>query len=69
MVPIGRHHPLDGVTNSKYKVLPFLTKIFFCKVKKALAFNRDRCGHLALCLQLILSHWLKYDNTTKNVGF
>ncbi len=23
---IGRHHPLDGVTKSKYKLLPFLTK-------------------------------------------
>jgi hypothetical protein len=51
---IGRHHPLDGVTNSKYRLLPFLTKIFFGKTKKALAFNRDRCGHLALCLPLIL---------------
>jgi hypothetical protein len=48
---------LDGVTNSKYKLLPFLTKKNF-KVKKALAFNRDRCGHLALCLQLILFHYL-----------
>ncbi len=26
--PIGRHHSLDGVTYSKYKLLPFLTKIF-----------------------------------------
>ncbi len=39
---IGLHHPLDGVTNSKYKLLPFLTK-FFCKAKKALTFNQDRC--------------------------
>jgi len=52
---IGRHHPLEGVTNSKSKLLSFLA-IFFCKAKKALAFNRDRCGHLALCLQLILFH-------------
>jgi len=28
----------------------------FCKKKKVLAFNQDRCCHLALCLQLILLH-------------
>jgi hypothetical protein len=38
-------------------MLPFLTKKLFCKAKKALAFNWDRCDHLVLCLQLILFHW------------
>ncbi len=54
-VRIGLHHPLDGVTNPEYKLLCFiqLTK-FFYKEEKALAFNRDGCCHLALCLQLIL---------------
>jgi len=55
---MGLHHPLDGITNPKYKLLHFFTtKIKFCKEKKALAFNCDRCCHLALCLQLILFHW------------
>jgi hypothetical protein len=51
---IGLHHPLDGVTNPKYKLLHFiqLTNLF-CK-EKALAFNWDTCCHLALCLWLIL---------------
>jgi len=52
--PIGLYHPLDCVINPKYKLLHFLTTIFFYKEKKALAFNWDRCCHLALCLQLIL---------------
>ncbi len=49
-VSIGLHQPLDGVTNLEYKLLHLiqLTK-FFCKEEKALAFNRDRCCHLALC--------------------
>jgi len=55
---IGLHHPLDGVTNPEYKLLHFLQLIkFFCKEKKALAFSRDRCWDLALCLQLILFHF------------
>jgi len=53
---IGHYHPLDGITNPKYKLLCFLTIKFFSKVKKALAFNRDRCCHLAICLQLNLFH-------------
>ena len=28
-----------------------------CNEKNALAFNRDRCCHLVLCLQLIPFHW------------
>ncbi len=46
----------DVDTNPKYELLQFLTTIFFCKEKKALAFNKDMCCHLALCLQLILVH-------------
>ncbi len=54
---IGLHHPLDGVTNPKYKLLHFIHLTIFCKKKRALAFNQDRCCDLALCLQLILFHW------------
>ncbi len=51
ILTIGLYHLLDGVTNTRYKLLRFLrTKIKFCKYKRALAFNRDRCCHLALCL-------------------
>jgi hypothetical protein len=54
---IGLHHPLDGITNPEYKLLRFIQLTnFFCKEKKALAFNLDRCCHLALCLWLILFH-------------
>jgi hypothetical protein len=56
--PTGLHHPSDGITNLKYKLQCFLTtKFFWCK-EKALAFNWDRCCHLAICLQLILFHWI-----------
>jgi hypothetical protein len=51
---IGLYHPLDGISNPKYKQLPFLTNEFFYKKKKIQAFNRKRCCHLALCLWLIL---------------
>ncbi len=50
---IGLYYTLDDITNPNYKLLHFLTTIF-CKEKKALAFNRDRCYHLALCLWSIL---------------
>ena len=53
---MGLDHPLDGITNHKYKLLHFLAIIIFYKEKKALAFNQDMCCHLALCLQLILFH-------------
>jgi hypothetical protein len=53
---IGLYHPLDGITNPKYKLLILLTTKFFCKEKKALAFNWDGCCHLALCFWLIISH-------------
>ncbi len=52
-VTMWLHHPLDGITNLKYK-LYFLTPNK--KIKEKLAFNRDRCCHLALCLWLILFH-------------
>jgi hypothetical protein len=61
---IGLYHPLDGITNPKYNLLFFLKTIFFCKEKKALAFNQDRCCHLALCLRLILFYW----NLGREVG-
>jgi hypothetical protein len=52
------HHPQNGITNPKYKLLHFLTtKMKFCKEKKALAFNWDRCCHLVLCSRLILFHY------------
>jgi hypothetical protein len=54
--PIGLYHPLDGVTNPRYKLLYFVKTKKICKEKKALAFYRDRCCHLALCLWLILFH-------------
>ncbi len=41
-------HPLDGVTNQKN--VAFLNNEFFSEEKKALAFDWDRCYHLALCL-------------------
>ncbi len=56
MLSTGLHHPLDGVTNPQYKLLHFIQLTFFCKKKRALAFNRDRCWHLMLCLRLILFH-------------
>ncbi len=46
-------HPPDGSTSPKYKLLCFITAKLFYKEKNALAFNRDRCCHLVLCLQLI----------------
>ncbi len=54
MLPPYLYHPLDGITYPKYKLLHFWTTKFFFQKKKALAFNLDRCCHLALCLWLIL---------------
>ncbi len=39
--------------------------IIFYKGNKVLAFNRNRCCHLSLCLQLILFHCLKPARTEK----
>jgi hypothetical protein len=50
-------HPPDGSTSPKYKLLYFITTKIFCKEKNTLAFNRDRCCHLVLCLQLIPFHY------------
>ncbi len=52
---IGLDHPLDGITNPKYKLLRFLTTNFFMK-EKALAFSWDRFCHLVLCLWVIVFH-------------
>ncbi len=53
---MGLYHPIDGDTNLKYKLLFLLTPSKKISKRKALALNRDRCCHLALCLQLILFH-------------
>ncbi len=52
--PRGLCHPLDSVTNLKYKLLYFLTPNKKKSKRKALAFNWDRCCRLAICLWLIL---------------
>jgi hypothetical protein len=54
MFSMGLYHPSDGVTNPKYKFFRFLGTKFFCQERNELAFNRDRCCHLVLCLQLII---------------
>jgi hypothetical protein len=54
---MGLYHPLDGVTNLKYKLLYFLTPNKKISKRKALAFNWDRCCHLVICLRLILFHY------------
>jgi hypothetical protein len=59
VMAIGLYHPLDGITNPKYKLFYFLTTNVFCKEKKALILNLDRCCHLVLCLLLILFHFHK----------
>jgi len=56
--------PPDGSTGPKYKLLCFITTNFFCKEKTALAFNRDRCCHLVLCLRLIPFHYLIIGKVT-----
>ncbi len=50
-------HPPDGSTSPKYKLLCLIITKKICKEKNALAFNRDRCCHLVLCLQLIPFHY------------
>ncbi len=49
-------HPPDGSTSPKYKLLCLILTKKICKEKNALAFNRDRCCHLVLCLWLIPFH-------------
>ncbi len=48
--------PPDGSTSPKYKLLCFITTKKICKEKNALAFNKDRCCHLVLCLRLLPFH-------------
>jgi hypothetical protein len=55
-VPLGLYHPLVGATNLKYRLLYFLTPNKKISKRKALAFNRDRCYHLGIYLQLIILH-------------
>ncbi len=62
---MGLYHPLDGNTNLKYKLLCFLTPNKKISKRKALAFKRDRCCHLALCLRLIIFH---FEILTYNVN-
>ncbi len=50
--------PPDGSTSPKYILLCFITTKTICKEKNALAFNRDRCCHLVICLWLIPFHCL-----------
>jgi hypothetical protein len=50
-------HPPDGSTCPKYKLLCFITTKKILHKKNALAFNRDRCCHLVLCLRLIPFHY------------
>jgi hypothetical protein len=50
----GALSPTRWRYQSKYKLLGFLTPNRKNSKRKALAFNRDRCCHLALCLRLIL---------------
>jgi hypothetical protein len=64
---MGFDHPLDGNTNLKYKLLCFLTPNKKNSKRKALAFNQDRCCHLALCLRLILFHYLALRVNDRNI--
>jgi hypothetical protein len=57
---MGLYHPLDGDTTLKYELLCFLTPNKKISKRKALAFNWDRCCHLALCLWLILFHFQNF---------
>jgi hypothetical protein len=60
-------HPPDGSTSPKYKLLCFTTTNFFCKEKNALAFNRDRCCHLVLCLRFIPFHYIAIGTTSVKI--
>ncbi len=65
VILMGLYHPLDCITNVKYKLLYFSTPNKKISKRKALAFNRDRCCHLAICLWLILFHYRITDNYLK----
>jgi hypothetical protein len=49
-------HPPDGSARPKYKLLCFKPPYVFKEIQNALAFNRDMCCHLALCLRLLPFH-------------
>ncbi len=53
-------HPPDGSTSPVYKLLCFITTKKICKEKNALAFTRDRCCHLVICLRLIPFHSIEH---------
>ncbi len=55
-------HPPDGSTSPKYKLLCFKHHNLFYQIQNALAFNRDICCHLALCLQLLPFHYIVIHN-------
>jgi len=44
MCSMGLYHPLDGVTNLKYKLLYSLTPNKKISKRKTLAFNRDNAA-------------------------
>ncbi len=49
-------HPPDGSTSPKYKLLCLYHLNLFYQIQAALAFNRDMCCYLVLCLQLLPFH-------------
>ncbi len=51
--------PTRWCYQSTVYIAAFLNNYIFYKEKKALAFNRDRLCHVALCLRLILFHYSK----------
>ncbi len=57
-------HPPDGSTSPKYKLLCFITTKKFLQRKECIAFNRDRCCHLEICLRLIPFHWTRNNNSS-----
>ncbi len=64
---MGLYDPLDGITNLKYKLLYFLTPNKKNPKRKALAFNWDRCCHLAICLLLILFYCSEMLDLDKSI--
>ncbi len=65
---MGHYHPIDGISNPKYKLLHFLTRNFLAKWRRhqLIHYNQDRCCLLALCLWLILLHYFKMLGLTKS---
>jgi hypothetical protein len=63
LVPMGLYHPIDGVANLKYKLYFLTPDKKKNSERNALAFNWDRCCHLAICL-LLISLPLLYSGST-----